>query len=225
MSAQISSLSSLNEGQVLNAPALGMIELCSIAQGMVACDTALKRAHVKVEWARVYNPGKFVILFRGGEEEVAEALKEARMTAGDYEVDHLLLPHPHPQLNRALVQDVHPSPLSEDPLGLELPAVGILECYSLCATLRAADAGCKEAPVSLLTVRLDPTLGGKGCLLWAGMLDEVDAALTRGRSAAGLAFLYHTQLIPRPHPELALTLVTSYPSPRNPVHLSVSNDS
>lgn len=214
----ISSLSCLNEGQAFEAPALGMIELCSVAQGVVACDAALKRATVKVEWARVYNPGKFVILIRGGEEEVAEALKEARLTAGEYEVDSLLLPHPHPQLNRSLVQDVYPTPLPSGALVPELPALGILECYSLCATLRAADAGCKESPVSLLTLRLDPTLGGKGCLLWSGTLDEVEAAQMRGLRAAGGAFLYHSQLIPRPHPELALTLVTSYPSPRAPVN-------
>ena len=216
MSAVISKLSSLNEGQVSEAPALAMIELCSVAQGVVACDAALKRAQVQVEWARVYNPGKYVILLRGGEEEVAEALKAARLCAGEFEVDSLLLPHPHRQLNRALSRDALPTGLNAQELALDPPALGILECYSLCATLRAADAGCKESPVSLLTLRLDPSLGGKGCLLWSGTLDEVEAAQHRGRSAAG-AFLYHAQLIPRPHPELSLQLVTAYPSPLPPV--------
>ena len=105
MSPLISTLRSLNEGLTADPPALGMIELCSVAQGMVTCDAALKRASVKIEWARVYNPGKYVILMRGGEEEVAEAMREARATAGDFEIDSLLLPHPHQQLNRALMRD------------------------------------------------------------------------------------------------------------------------
>ncbi|MBM4291355.1 MAG: BMC domain-containing protein, partial [Deltaproteobacteria bacterium] len=84
------------------APALALLELCSVAQGVFVHDVALKRAAARVEWARVYNPGKYALLLRGGEEEVAEALAAARAAAGEFEVDALLLPSPHAELLRAL---------------------------------------------------------------------------------------------------------------------------
>jgi microcompartment protein CcmL/EutN len=196
------------------APALALLELCSVAQGVFVHDVALKRAAARVEWARVYNPGKYAILMRGGEEEVAESLRAARAASGEFEVDALLLPNAHPELLRALERDALPAGSAASAAGpLEPPALGVVECYSLCAALRAADAALKEAPVALITLRLDPTLGGKGCLILAGDLDAVDAALARARSAAGAAFLYHTQRLPRPHSELPLSLSTVYPAP------------
>ena len=76
--------------------ALGMLELCSVAQGLVVQDYMLKKAHISLRWARAYNPGKYVIFIEGGEEEVYESLKKGKEIAQDFLIDSLNLPHPHP---------------------------------------------------------------------------------------------------------------------------------
>jgi microcompartment protein CcmL/EutN len=192
------------------APALAMLELCSIAQGMLAHDALLKKSYAKVLWARVYNPGKFVILLQGGEEEVKESLQAARVIAGDFEIDYVYLPYAHQNILAVLNQDQ----INHLQTTLESPSVGILECYSLSATLRAADAILKEAAVQAVALRLDPTLGGKGCFIFTAGLEDVQAGLAKGKKQAGFAFFYNAQEIARPHTELALTLDSDYPSPQ-----------
>jgi microcompartment protein CcmL/EutN len=196
------------------SPALAMIELCSVAQGVIVHDALLKRAHVFVEWARVYNPGKYAIFLRGGEEEVSESLEEARRIAGAFEIDAIYLALPHPQLIRSLTRDG----ASDDAKGHggAEPAVGVIECYSLCATLRAADRALKEADLFALALRIDPTLGGKGCFMFTGALEDVEVGIEAGRAGAGPAFFYHAQHVARPHGELPLGLITEYPSPQDP---------
>ena len=186
-------------------PAMGMIELCSVAQGLITQDALLKKAHVTVEWARIYNPGKYVIYLRGGVEEVAEAMQAARYTAGEFLIDHVEIYSPHSELQSALQfdQDI-PS------YNGELQGIGVLECYSLAATIRAADAGLKEAKIRSIALRLAPTLGGKGCFMFAGPLEDLEAANIKMRAAAGIAFIYHSTLIPRPHSEITRTLITTY---------------
>ena len=205
-------------------PAFALLELCSIAQGVVTHDIILKKAVVDVQWARVYNPGKYAVMMRGGEGEVLESFKAARECAGPFEVDSVYLPNPHPELIRSLSTDARPpSALFQTPTQdksaesnlLEAPAVAVIECYSLCATIRAAERILKGSKVHALALRLDPTLGGKGCFLCAGNLEDIDEALALGKEAAGRAFFYHAQRIPRPHMELPLALSTSYPPPQS----------
>ena len=192
-------------------PALAMLELCSIAQGMLAHDILLKKSVVHVIWARVYNPGKFVILLQGGEEEVKESLHAARQIAGEFEIDYVYLSYPHVSIRSVLQHDQmqHLQGLTE------APSLGVIECYSLSATLRAADAILKEANVQAVALRLDPTLGGKGCFIFTAALEDIQAGLIKGKKVAGLAFFYHAQHIARPHAELNLTLDSVYPSPQS----------
>ena len=184
--------------------ALGMIELCSVAQGLVVQDYMLKKAHIHLRWGRVYNPGKYVILIEGGEEEVSESLKKGKDIAQDFLIDFLNLPHPHRQLRPLFDTDAPPVPDQ---------TLGILECSSLCATVRGADAALKETEIHPLALRLDPTLGGKGCFLFAGALEDVQASLERAKQACTFPFLYHTQLIANPHSDLPSALYTVYTPP------------
>jgi microcompartment protein CcmL/EutN len=182
--------------------ALGMLELCSVAQGLVVQDYMLKKAHVHLRWARVYNPGKYLILIEGGEDEVYESLKKGKEIAQDFLIDSLNLPHPHSQLRPLFDQDT---------AGVVDRSLGIIECASLCATVRSADAALKETDITPIALRLDPTLGGKGCFLFSGLLEDVQASLERAKMACTFPFLYHTQLIANPHPELPTRLYTNYP--------------
>ena len=197
-----SSSSEVDQSQLI---ALGMLELCSVAQGLVVLDGMLKKAQIHLRWARAYNPGKYVIFIEGGEEEVYESLKKGKEIAQDFLIDSLNLPHPH-SLLRPL--------FDQDSMGLSEHTLGILECSSLCATVRGADAALKETDIKPVALRLDPTLGGKGCFLFTGLLEDVQASLERAKTACSFPFLYHTQLIANPHLDLPLFLNTSYPSPK-----------
>ena len=187
-----------------NLVALGMLELCSVAQGLVVQDYMLKKAHVHLRWARVYNPGKYLIFIEGGEEEVYESLKKGKEIAQDFLIDFVNLPHPHSQLRSLFLNDM------STPLGQSL---GIVECSSLCATVRGADAALKETQINPIALRLDPTLGGKGCFLFSGSLEDVQASLERAKSACTFPFIYHTQIIANPHVDLPSLLNTIYPPP------------
>ena len=184
--------------------ALGMLELCSVAQGLVVQDFMLKKAHIYLRWGRVYNPGKYLIFIEGGEDEVSESLQKGKEIAQDFLIDSLNLPHPHAQLRPLFDHDS--SPISDQSLG-------ILECVSLCATVRGADAALKESDIKPIALRLDPTLGGKGCFLFAGALEDVQASLERAKQACTFPFLYHTQLIANPHADLPSALYTVYTPP------------
>ena len=58
-------------------PALGLLELSSVARGVVTADAMAKRATVRLVRAHPVSPGKFMVLLAGGEEEVAEAMAAA----------------------------------------------------------------------------------------------------------------------------------------------------
>ena len=184
--------------------ALGMLELFSVAQGLVVQDYMLKKAHIYLRWGRVYNPGKYFIFIEGGEEEVSESLKKGKEIAQDFLIDSLNLPHPH-----ALLRPL----FDNDTSSISGQSLGILECVSLCATVRGADAALKESDIKPLALRLDPTLGGKGCFLFAGALEDVQASLERAKQASTFPFLYHTQLIANPHVDLPSALYTVYAPP------------
>ena len=185
--------------------ALGMLELCSVAQGLVVQDHLLKKALVTVRWGRVYNPGKYLIFIEGGEEEVSESLQKGKEIAQDFLIDFLNLPYPHPKLRPLFEQDHSFN---------HQHSIGILECSSLCATVRGADAALKETDIHPLALRIDPTLGGKGCFLFSGLLEDVQASLEKAQHACTFPFLFHTQLIAHPHVDLDVFLNTIYPPPQ-----------
>ena len=84
-----------------------------------------------------------------------------------------------------------------------LRAVGVMETYSLCAAIYAADAAAKAADVRLLEVRLGRVLGGKSFVLLTGDVAAVKAAV---EAAEGLdetqGLMGKSVVIPAPHPDL-----------------------
>ena len=59
-------------------------------------------------------------------------------------------------------------------------ALGVIETRNVAAILGAADAGVKGATVTLLEIVIADGLGGKGYLLFAGTVSEVEAAVEIG---------------------------------------------
>lgn len=178
-------------------PALGLLEVTSIARGVVVADALVKRAEVRLLLVRAVSPGKHLSLFTGGVEEVGEAMGAGRAAAGAALCDELLLPQVHEEVRLALSGERAPYAGG---------ALGIFETFSAAAALRAADSACKAAEVRLFELRLCDGLGGKGFFLLTGELDMVEAALLSGERATVPGLFLGRELIPRPHEDLIASL-------------------
>lgn len=176
-----------------DAPALGLLELCSIARGIVCCDAVVKKAPVHLLHAGTTHPGKYTILVRGGVDEVIESMAAGRAQAGNTLVDHVLLPNPHEDLLAIL----------EAPASPPLEALGILETYGVASTIRGADAALKAAEVRAVSIGLARDLGGKGFFIFTGALHDIEAALEAGRAAVGKALLAGAEIVANPHADVA----------------------
>src|SRR5580692_10983339 len=131
-------------------PTLGVLEIDSLARGIVSADAALKKASTNVLWAGPVTPGKYLLLLRGELAETEEALAAGAAIADDRLLDRLLLPQAHAELWLAL------GPARK----LPMKAVGIVETLGAAGALRAADAACKVADVAIGSLQLCRGIGG-----------------------------------------------------------------
>lgn len=156
--------------------AIALLEYSSIAAGIVAGDAMVKRAELSVILAGTVQPGRYLVLVGGDVADVEEALDAAQRIGTGSLVDEMFLADPHADLVAGLAG----AKAVDDG-----EALGIIETISVSAVIRAADAGLKGAHVGLQGIFLADGLGGKGYLLFAGALVEVDAAVEAGAAIAG----------------------------------------
>jgi microcompartment protein CcmL/EutN len=175
-------------------PALALIEFSSIATGIQSADAMVKRAPIMLIRSGTVQPGKFLVLIGGEVADVEESLKAGEWTGGSAILDTVYLPHVHMQVVEALSGGRLPNP--ED-------ALGVIETTTVAAAIHAADAGIKGAVVRLLEVRLADGLGGKGIVLFSGLVHDVEAAIEIGTGVLETADLLVQQVvIPQLHKEM-----------------------
>jgi microcompartment protein CcmL/EutN len=149
-------------------PAIALLEFDSIAVGIEAGDAMAKRAPIDVLRSGTIHPGRYLVLVGGAMGDVEEALLAGREIGGPCLLDTVFLPNVHAQVVAAL-------------RGLRLAgtgeALGIIETETVASVICAADAGVKGAKVRLLDLRLGDGIGGKGYLLFDGVVSEVEAAV------------------------------------------------
>src|SRR5262245_49331293 len=177
-----------------------MLELASIARGVVVTDAMAKRAPIRILQSHPISPGKHLIVIAGGVAEVDESLQAGLAAAGTALVDRLFLPQAHAQL-APLVAGTPP------PRQAPLDSVAIIETASATATVLAADAAAKAADVTLLDMRLGQGLGGKGFFTMTGELESIEAAAAAGQAAIDAALLVGVEIIPRPHEDFGARLM------------------
>ena len=175
-------------------PALSLIEFSSIAVGIEAADAMVKRAPIEVIRAGTVQPGKYLVLIGGLTADVEESLAAGRQVGGPAIVDIVYLPQVHRDVVEALqggrVPDLR-------------DALGVVETTSVAAAIQAADAGIKAANVSLVEVRLADGLGGKGIVLYSGLVADVEIAVASGVAALDRADqLVREVVIPQLHEEM-----------------------
>ncbi|HEX9100605.1 MAG TPA: BMC domain-containing protein [Polyangia bacterium] len=182
------------QGAEVAGPALGVVELGSVARGIVVADAMVKKAPVELVFARAVSSGKFVVLVSGAVADVEEASACAIETAQAALVDRLLLPQAADGVLAALRRHA-PAVGAAD-------AVGIFETFSVASTLNAADAAAKAAAVEVAELRLADGLGGKAYFIVAGPQADVEAALFAAEHVTATGMLLARELIPRPHEDL-----------------------
>lgn len=164
--------------------AVGVLELTSVGIGYAAQDALLKAADVKLLLARTICSGKYFLAVTGDVANVTAAVEAGLARIPDGLIDHGVIARIHPQVFKALNQAVEfRVPFAADTERQVPKAVGIIETYSGTSVLEAADVAAKAAPVALLRIHLAMALGGKGYLLMAGNVADVQIAVEAGAAA------------------------------------------
>ena len=173
-------------------PALALLEFNSIAVGIEAGDSMVKRAPVERIVTGTVQPGHFLVMVTGDVASVEEAVAAGKTVGQVALVDSVFLPHVHAEVVAGLAGGqetaVH-------------DALGIIETYTVAASILAADAGLKGAEVKLVQLRLADGLGGKGLALFTGLVADVEAAVAIG-AAVSAQHLIRQIVIPQLHGEM-----------------------
>jgi microcompartment protein CcmL/EutN len=175
-------------------PALALIEFSSIAAGILAADAMVKRAPIDTIKTGTVQPGKYLVLIGGMVADVEESVAAGREVGAAAVVDYILLPQVHPEVVEAVGGGRVPEVTD---------SLGVIETTTVAASIHAADAGIKGAVVRLVEVRLADGLGGKGIVLFSGLVADVEAAVEIGVGALERPELLVRQVvIPQLHAEM-----------------------
>ena len=138
--------------------------------------------------------GKYYIVVAGEVAAVRSAVEAGREVAENLLIDSLVIPNVDPQVAPAI---------SACTMVDRLDALGIMETYSLCAAVHAADAAAKAAEVDLLEVRLGRGLGGKSFILLNGEVAAVQSSIKAAEALEETqGLMAQSAVIPSPHPEM-----------------------
>lgn len=174
--------------------AVGVAELKSIAEGIRACDGALKAANIRLVSAHPSCPGKYEIVLTGQIADVTAAIEHIRTGYEKYVIDSSIMGRIDENVIKALFG-------AQQEAGEG--ALGVVETFSAASAIKAADLAVKTANVAVYDLRISRGLGGKGVVLLTGQVSDVTAAVERGAAyARELGLLHSSSVIAAPHPEL-----------------------
>jgi microcompartment protein CcmL/EutN len=175
--------------------ALGMIETMSIPLGIQAGDAMLKTAAVDLVAAQAACAGKYIVIVEGEVAAVRSSVEAGKASAGSALVDSLVIPGVHEQVAPAIGAAAETSAPGE--------ALGVMESYSMCAAIQAADAAVKAAAVSLIEVRLGRGLGGKAFVILSGEVAAVQSAVEAAEGLEEVQGMFGASVvIPSPHKDI-----------------------
>ncbi|MBR2592700.1 MAG: BMC domain-containing protein [Oscillospiraceae bacterium] len=179
--------------------ALGMIEVQSIPAGIEAGDFMLKAASVNLVTAQAVCAGKYIVIVTGEVAAVRSSVQAGEEAAGNLLINSIVISGIHWQVPRAI------NACTE--IG-QVEAVGVMETYSLCAAVVAADAAVKAAEVNLIEVRLGCGLGGKSFIVLTGDVAAVRASIDAGTAQDEVqGLMSRSVVIPSPHPDIIKSLL------------------
>ena len=172
-------------------PSLGLLELDSIAVGVATGDAMVKSSHLGSIYAGTVHPGRYLVLVSGDTASVDVALETGRERAGAHLLDSVFLADIHPDVAAALIdRDERARPTDGE-------AIAVLEAATVATMIDAADAGVKAAPVAIATIGLADGLGGKGYVVFGGVLADVEAAVEAAVARVDDSEAPHVEVIPQ----------------------------
>ena len=173
---------------------LGVLEFNSIAIGIKAMDAMVKTASVKIIEAKTICPGKFLILIGGDVASVDASLSAGKKAGRGYIIDELFLPNLHKEVIPAISGSVDCKVWD---------ALGVIESFSVIASIEAGDIAAKVADIHLTEIKLATGIGGKSYLKMIGSIDAVEAAMQAGvKRVKNKGLLCQEIIIPKPHPDI-----------------------
>lgn len=167
--------------------ALALLEFETVAGGVAAADTMVKRAPIALLRCGTVHPGRFLVLIGGSVASTDEAYR-AGVDRGESERtlrDCVLLPDVHPALSAAVLG-------ARGELAGE--ALAVIETTASPALLAAVDAALKSTSVALGELRLADDLGGRAVAFLSGTLTAIDSALEICSERAGNQLLTSARL-------------------------------
>ena len=188
-------------------PALGILELSSIARGVQVTDALVKRAPSTLLLSRPVSDGKHLVMLRGEVAAIEESMAAGREVAAEKLIDELELAYAHPQLwplLRPSFEGVMRASRWESEADAE--SVAVVETSTVCAGVHAADAAAKVAEITLRDMRLAVGIGGKAFFTMSGQLPDIEAAALAARKIAGDR-LIELEVIPAPAGEISGRLI------------------
>jgi microcompartment protein CcmL/EutN len=174
--------------------AIGLVELNSIAAGIRTADEMVKVAPVILIAAMTICPGKYISLIGGEVSAVDSSVNRGVEVGAEWVVDRLFIPHIHPQVFPAILGTVEAK---------DLKALGVIETFSVAASIIAGDGAAKAAKIQLTDLRLAQGLAGKSFVTMTGDVSDVNAAVGAGVALIKESgMLVKSVVIPRPHGDL-----------------------
>jgi microcompartment protein CcmL/EutN len=171
-----------------------MIETMSVPLGIQAGDAMLKAAEVELVSSQAACAGKYIVIVEGEVAAVRSSVDAGRAAAGSALADSLVIPGIHEQVAPAVAASAE-----IDDVG----ALGVMESYSMCAAIVAADAAVKAAAVHLIEIRLGRGLGGKAFVILTGDVAAVGAAVAAAEGLEAVeGMLGASVVIPSPHKKI-----------------------
>ena len=179
--------------------AIGLIEYKTVAAGILAADTMVKTAEVKLIEAQTVCPGKYIALICGSLSAVRSAVDAAIKVREEEMIGHFVIGNLHEGIFPALYGSVH--------IG-EVDALGILETYDVATAIVAADEAAKTAAVDLIEIRIAKGMCGKSFFFLTGEVAAVEAAIAKARSKAGENGMYlDSTVIPHPDAQIRASIL------------------
>ncbi len=178
--------------------AIAVLELASIARGIVVLDQMAKRAETTIVAARTISPGRYLIVISSSLAEVDEAVTAGAEVAKEDLVDLVVLRDPHQELRDGLATRLS--------MRLE-ESMAIIETTTVASAILACDHALKGADVRLMELRLGTGLSGKGVFTLTGPLHMIQAAGAVIEETVGPEKIVRIELIAQPHPDLPARLL------------------
>lgn len=172
------------------ADSIGLVELKSIAKGILSADEMTKAGNVTLLQAMSLCPGKFIVVVSGNVSDVESAVSAGKIAGGESVIDSFVLPYVH--------RDVIPAIAGTTKIE-KVKSIGVIETFSIASAVVAGDISAKTAEVKLIEIRLARGMGGKSYVTMTGETSDVQSAVDAGKKFAEKeGLLVSSVVIPNP---------------------------